>query len=628
MGSVRLLGKAWWAGVVGLALCLLLALPGGAGSGGQGADGVAAQPVAWQGGAVAFHRAGQTFLTWPEVAGSGAITYRIYRQPTPPEGGLTPEALIAEVPQGSGIYWTERARVAQPWQNAPYPGQRNYIISDLGPELADGTGLLVWTAHEGGEFYYAVVPVVNGVENPGAMMVAGPVGEAVATPQPVLVWQSSDGRSRVYTHFMDYATYNVTFDAPRAGNNWLGLAGVAGSPLAAHYQQYAYNYWVGLPTEQQCHGPVWDVLPVVLSLGGYGTRYDVWATSPYFCAVHVIADDPSASWYFGFSAGHDYRQAGRGVTRGPIVNYTEERLLRTVAEVLSNPTLGALDPQRVYVYGHSMGGTGALMLAERYPNVFAAAYAGQPMTNFAASRRWVGELQARWGPLSLNLPVEIRGPLAGHLARYNGTGVWDWQNLSAQLAARRGDEMAYIWISHGTYDTVIDWATVGRPTYARFYAGSRAFAARLDPVEHTWVDLPQGPVGGFGAMAFRRDETIPAFANASGSVGVPPSGPGGINLSLEWSASWYAFAGPPTDEPGRWAMVVRSLEGPQTVDITPRRVQRFAVTPGGSYAWRNEALDGSAIASGTAVADGDGLITVTGFLVTPEGNRLVIEPAG
>ena len=55
-------------------------------------------------------------------------------------------------------------------------------------------------------------------------------------------------------------------------------------------------------------------------------------------------------------------------------------------------------------------------------------------------------------------------------------------------------------------------------------------------------------------------------------------------------------------------------------------MQQFAVTPGAEYNWRNEAGDGSVIASGTVMADADGLVTVPGVAVSPEGNRLVIEP--
>ena len=115
-----------------------------------------------------------------------------------------------------------------------------------------------------------------------------------------------------------------------------------------------------------------------------------------------------------------------------------------------------------------MGGTGALMMAERYPQIFAAAAASEPMMNFAAAEMWIGELESKWGARSLNLPIESRGPDAAALVRYDGTGVWDWENLGDQLAARRGDEMAFISIVHGTQDTVIDWQTVAQPAYAEF----------------------------------------------------------------------------------------------------------------------------------------------------------------
>jgi pimeloyl-ACP methyl ester carboxylesterase len=254
----------------------------------------------------------------------------------------------------------------------------------------------------------------------------------------VLVWQSADGLSRVFTQFMDYAAYNPTYDAPRQGNGWLGLPNWEELEGMAPQQQYAYNYWVGLPTPERCGGTVPDRLPLVLHMEGWGGRYTAPDDSLYWCVVHLWGDDPSQSWYFGFSATHDYR-TDAAVTSGPIVNYTEARLMQAVQEVLANPDLPAIDSNRIYVYGHSMGGTGALMLAERYPQVFAAAAASEPMMNFATAAMWVEELESKWGARSLNLPVEIRGRDAAHLAEYQGVGVWDWQNLGAQLAARRGD---------------------------------------------------------------------------------------------------------------------------------------------------------------------------------------------
>lgn len=579
-------------------------------------------PMAPRADLAAFHRSGQTFLTWPEVPDGGVVTYRIYRQTEPPDAGLIGQP-VAEVPQGSAAYWTERGRSLIALDRALYPGLSNYVITDLGPQLADGTGLFVWTAGDSGGFYYTILPVINGAPDPGRAMTVGPVDEAPAAPQPVLVWQTGDGRGRVYTQFLDYAAYNVTFDAPRAGNSWYGQD-LAGSGLAPHFQQYAYNYFVGLPTDQQCGGQVWDRLPLILEMVPWGSRYAVYTNSPWFCASHIIADDPSQSWYFGFSAGHDYR-TGAAVTRGPIVNYSEQRLLRTVAEVMANPAFRT-DPERVYAYGHSMGGTGALALGERYPNVFAAIYASQPMINFASSAYFLDELEAKWGTRRRNLPVAIQGPYAGHVAGFSGLGVWDWQNLAAPLNQRRGAEMAYIWISHGTQDRVIDWATVARPVYETLELGDRAYLGRIDNVDHMWVDLPHEPMGGFATMGIRRNESLPAFTHASGSLPIPPPGSGYFNNNLEWSTWWWDFGALPVDLPEMWAVLVRTTDGgTQTVDITPRRVQHFVVTPGAVYRWRNEARDGSIVASGTATADRDGLVTVEAFLVTPDGNRLVIE---
>jgi hypothetical protein len=571
----------------------------------------------------AFHRSGQTFLTWPEIPDSPTMTYQVYRHTAPiDQNNLDAVQPLAEVPQGSGIYWTERARAIEPpYEDGGYSSLRNYVVTDLGEQLPDSTGLFVWTAHESGEFYYAVVTTDGTFVGS-----TGPISEQISAPEPVLVWQSADGLSRVYTQFMDYATYNPTFDAPREGNGWLGLPNWEELSRMAPQQQYGYNYWVGLPSTQLCEGPVPDQLPLVLHIEGWGTRYAAPADALYWCIVHLWADDPNQSWYFGFSAAHDYR-TDSPVTTGPIVNFTEERLLRAVHEVLANPDLPAIDQNRIYVYGQSMGGTGALMLAERYPQIFAAAAAGQPMINFANAAMWLEELESKWGARSVNLPVEIRGPDAAHLAPYQGTGVWDWQNLGDQLSARRGDDMAFIAIAHGTQDTVIDWETVVQPSYAHFYRGNRAFIGEITADDHTWQGFREHPNWMFDWMNFPRDESLPALSNASGSLPVPPDGVGGYNMTLEWSSSANDFAGPPVDTPEQWAVVLRSLAGDQTVDVTPRRLQQLAVEPGRVYVWQNVRLsDNAVVQEGTTTPDQDGLITVVGFAVSEDGNRLTVRP--
>jgi hypothetical protein len=569
----------------------------------------------------AVHRRHQTFLTWPEIPGDLTMTYQVYRHTAPiTRDTLAQAQLIADVPQGSGIFWTERARaVDPPYEDGRYQSLRNYVITDGGPELPDGTGLFVWTPHTSGTAYYAVR------SRDGAYFAAtDPVAEQTGSPAPVLAWQSPDRHSRVYTQFMDYAAYNPTFDAPRPGNGWMGLPNWAELERAAPQQQYAYNYWVGLPTAESCGGTVPDELPLILHLEGWGTRYAAPDSAPYWCAIHLWGDDPNQSWYFGFSATHDYH-TGEPVTTGPVVNYTEARLLQAVRDVIAGQTAPAVDTERIYVYGHSMGGTGALMLAERYPAIFAAAAASAPMMNFAASDVWRPELAAKWGDPALNLPVEMRGPDAAPLLAYQGTGVWDWQNLAGQLSARRGDGMAFIAIAHGTQDMIIDWQTVVQPAYRHFYDGSRAFIGEILAIDHTWLAFRDHPNWRFEEMAFRRDESLPALSHASGSLPMPPPGTGGYNLTVEWSASWHDFAGPPVDTPDEWAVALRSMAGSQTLDVTPRRLQQFAVQPSQTYTWQTVRLaDGTVLQSGTVTVDADGLLTVRGITVDEGGCRLTI----
>ncbi len=590
-------------------------------------DTLAAQPTNLN----AFHRSGQTFLTWTEDSTASGEGYHIYRHTaviTAANLGQTRCVTTTWGPmsEGSSIFYTERDREAQ---SGDYPGLENYVITDLGPELDDTTGLFVWTTEQSGDFYYAVTTVSGTVENTSDFgsnnSLQVPVEESVFDPSPVLVWQGTSGTSRVYTQFMNFESYNPTFDRPTQGLS------------------YAYNYLVSLPTPEMCDGSVPNVLPLYLQIEGFGSRYEVHTASPWgWCAVGVWGDDPRQSWYYGFSATHDFRSGGT-TTTGPIVNYTEQRVLRSLYDTMRSP-LYNIDGQRIYVYGHSMGGSGALAFGMRYPSVFAATYSSEPMTNYSTSGDgggidWRDDTVPKWGSLADNLPIENRGRYAGPLTQYDGTGVWDWQNHQAQLVSRRGDEMAYIGLAHGARDDVIEWTTQGVPAYEPFYLGRRVFSGETLDLDHSWAAFAgQGPMaedwsynGAFHSLSVLRDETMPALSYGSGSSEVPPTGAGAsYNMNLEWSASWHSWDGNPVDLPEQWQVSLRTTDGStQTVDVTPRRTQSFVITPGATYTWQNRSVDdNNGIASGTVIADSDGLLTVSSFQVTPGGNRLVIGDSG
>ncbi|MCZ7568368.1 MAG: putative glycoside hydrolase [Ardenticatenaceae bacterium] len=615
-----------------------------------------AQPT----GLSALHRSGQTFITWTERADLTGERYRLYRHNQPITAATLAQATqLYEVAEGSDRFFADRynADSSGVWR-ARYVDR--FVIANQGSQLPAGTGLLAWTlaaadfgGGASGNTYYAVTTVDStGAENRsdfGAANSIGPVTERVSEPAPIEILTGAGEMSHVYIQYMDLRTWNPTFHAPHAANSYYGLD--PSDPAVANAIQYAYTYTVGEPNPANCGGAVPPRTPVILNLHGWGgNSYGPDpGTSQYYCAFEIRPIDVSETWYFGFARNHDYRQGSPVPAGDTIVNYTEQRLLRMVYDLLHDPILGPrVDPNRVYVSGHSMGGSGALALALRYPNVFAAAYASEPMTNYRTSGDgggidWRPDVGLKWGSPALNLPVQIDAPgnWADHLQRYNGTGVWDWQDHQANIQNRPGDEMVPLGLAHGRADDVIEWPTQGQPAYAAFNAGRRAWGGATTDDAHSWLGYtglppslqPDNSLTPFSGLRLVRNESVPGLSNASGDVALPPPNPpgptGGYNQTLEWSASWNAWDGPPGDTAGEWHISLRPTDrSSQTVDVTPRRLQSFHVTPGASYTWENRRVsDHSLVASGTVLADGDGLVTIAAFAVSPAGNRLMLRPA-
>jgi hypothetical protein len=81
---------------------------------------------------------------------------------------------------------------------------------------------------------------------------------------------------------------------------------------------------------------------------------------------------------------------------------------------------------------------------------------------------------------------------------------------------------------------------------------------------------------------------------------------GGINLGFDWKEV--------TDEPAQWSMtLVNELaKEAMTVDVTPRRCQKFRPRPGSEWSWTT-----STGGSGTVAADPWGLVTVPKVVIKP-----------
>ena len=541
------------------------------------------------------------------------------------------------------------------------------IVANGGAAVGKGKGLFVWTVSPeemngspNGIGYYAVTLLENGsdVEQYQRGFTTGPVREAVGDPQPVEITSSpgllahAEQGGHYYIQYMDFRRWNPTFHAPNATNKYYGLD--PNDPGLKNALAYAYDYSVFEPTPELCGGKVPKSLPILVFLHGFrGNRYGPPEKYPYpYCAYGVYPIDQTETWYFGFARQHDYRTDSAFSPEDVIENYTEQRILRMVYALIQNPPGPKVDTQRVYLFGHSMGGTGSLAFAERYPNVFAAIYSGQGVTQFYAmegyKEAWPANLATKWGPQALNLPIAIAAPAgwSDHLQKYNGVGVFEWENLRAAFDPkdrlnRIRDDMVPFGIDHGTVDDSVQFPTQGQPLYPLLNGSSQAWAGAVTDAPHQW-SVFGWPLANFAKVKdvpfwhFRviRDETVPGFSFLSGNNTQPPEHPTTYNQTILWSASWNAWDGEPIDRPNEWQMSFCSIQaGAQRcgdnaslqVDITPRRLQKFVVTPGKTYQWENRRTgDNGLIDSGTVIADENGLLTVRQVKVFPEGNRLRI----
>ncbi|MBL8896393.1 MAG: prolyl oligopeptidase family serine peptidase [Planctomycetes bacterium] len=633
-----------------------------------------------------FHRSGQTFLTWNEHVGSGGEHYNIYRV-------NNPSTTITDVSGLTPVFtaWNDSAEMySDRWRNNAPRWVRRCVIADDKDELGDGIGLCVLTLKrsdfgggtDSGTGFY-VVTLVNsaGWENKTAVAginAIGGIAESVADPLPVRVADNPANPHpslvSVFIQYLDCRDINTTFFAPNPLNGYWGEN--PNLPHIANAQAYACAYRVGVHP-MLTSGPHPLVLRLHVHAGNRFPDPNNLYELPASPCIEITPTDVNDTWWFGFSRLHDYRNGGVPAN-GNIQNVTEHRVLRMIHDVERDPEFD-IDSKRIYVHGHSMGGSGALAFSMRFPGVFAAAYASKPMTNYLAyvtqppiprPADYRQDLIARWGdPNAAHLGTRVAAPRdwADHLQPYVGpnVSVWDWQNHQVQMSQLLAEEMVPLGIHHGLNDSTIPGPTQCDPFYQPLLEGRRAFAALVDcsghdgsnafagmppAFESQFVASTQIPFHGFEA---RIDQSVPGFSQVAYSpqcpqepcspvpFPLPPSLAFSCPLSgstpphylgdLEWGTKWMQLSLPqqplpPVDDHSRWEMSF-SCRGTAsyTVDITPRRLQRFQVLAQTPYTYENWPHGATApVKTGIVYADSLGLLTIPNFSISGAGNRLVI----
>jgi hypothetical protein len=229
-------------------------------------------------------------------------------------------------------------------------------------------------------------------------------------------------------------------------------------------------------------------------------------------------------------------------------------------------------------------------------------------------------------------------PATTDLATPEGIGVYQRLKMAWLAGHPRGRDLVPMVTLSGRNDNTVGWAEKV-PFYAAMEANRQGGTFYWDERTHIgpgeWdpmYDLSE-------LRRYRRAQSFPALSRCSldddPGDGDPTHGDlvGQINAFVVWDTSL-------ADYPDRWEvkLSLRDLQltsstrlapATATVDVTPRRLQSFQVTPMATYAWSVRRLaDNTPVASGVVTADSLGIVTVPAVTVLREGVLLRINVPG
>ncbi len=257
-------------------------------------------------------------------------------------------------------------------------------------------------------------------------------------------------------------------------------------------------------------------------------------------------------------------------------NYTERFILQVIR--WAQEYLGT-DPNRTYVTGGSMGGTGAIQLVTHFPEVFAAAHALVPVYSYtwkkcegiAAS---AGRLVCSGGPFTEKNPARM--PDGRDILEY-GDG--------ARNIARPEIDMPPIFATNGRNDKSIPWVN-NPPFYQAANTARQALTVYWNDGGHGMSNqLPADmkEASNRGLLRYRLNSSFPAFSNVSDNRdfgnGDPTNGDatGWLNRGMDWNEKVI-------DQADRYEISLTAfhpeIQYPVTADVTLRRRQQFRPVAG------------------------------------------------
>ncbi|MCE9529128.1 MAG: hypothetical protein K8R36_24035 [Planctomycetales bacterium] len=535
------------------------------------------------------YRNGQTFVTWKDVAEGeegSKFRYSLYRSEQPitadnlDKADLCYHGVLNNSAKLFGHAFNMKDRLDP---TKPYA-----IIEEAGKPLPPWSGLAVHTVQKAGKAYYAVVATDDKFKSasavvPGKSATTEAVEEKPGPIQPIKLYDSKERKTYV-------AQTSITGQKGLPlGVSLHGSQG-GGGPAGEWGDYYLYfgtpemGYRDGMPgvfTVQENRSKEGNSLllrprDAIEHPNGRGAFETMWLG--YYC-VPYGAQHKEPRYYL----------------------FTNNRLMWMIEWCSKRYDT---DPQRVSMSGSSMGGLGSINVGFRHPEIFAAAY---PSTS---PFLW-------WPPSSLN---GLQGRDTKALLADGKTSYVDFTN-SPKFAAEHHEDMPFLGWAAGRRDPNNNWQEYIDMVKA-LTANHHGFTFAWNDGGHSEGGKPMGIITKYyPASRFARNRSYPAFGNSSINQnmgnGDKKDGDleGGINLGFDWKEL--------VDEEGKWSITVSNelAKEAMTVDVTPRRCQKFKLKPGVKCKWTT-----STGASGASEVDQWGLVTVPKVVIKADmGTVLTIQ---
>ena len=307
-------------------------------------------------------------------------------------------------------------------------------------------------------------------------------------------------------------------------------------------------------------------------------NHDIYRSPDDHYALYLDCRKNKGDWWWG-----GMHRGDKELTRknsGGEIKPVEKRVMATVAWAIKHYKI---DPNRVYLSGNSMGGSGTLGIGLRHGDVFAAIKANVPAgVEHASQRMFLPPRKIPNGVIFHDPPLCI--DYSGHNDRWS-----DGHDLFSKAMNDRN------------YAFLCYWGPFG-------HANNSANIKKTN-------DL----IDSFDWLSMRKDQSYPVFANASCNSKLPwpdnlnSKEAGQINAFFRWKnfkdtaeiLEISLFLVSPNDLDTKFKIPTSA-----TSDLTLRRLQNFKIKPGERFKWEF----GSA--KGETKVGALGLITIRGLKIT------------